>query len=362
VFIHKLRRFANILAGIADGIHRQRLLRESLRRLSSMAGAASAALCVLKLLPKVHRFLLINSFSAWPIALPIIALRPRTRASWYIHETCDPHLLLAGRSGPRLFRKACERKKISFLFGSDGTRRLWAGSGYDGQVRYWSGLPAATTEWRSAQRQAVLAEAPQTRRVVLSVGTAGNRKGTRTLIEAFAYGRLCGIIHDDVELVIVGCLPPSVHPQTRDFLLRVHQPDLHGKVRLVGVVERTALESYYAEATVYVQSSTMECLPLALLTAMAYGLPIVTTDVDGCKEAILDRVCGLTVPARNIPRLANAIGYMLENSSQAQHWGRVGQERFVRMFSLEATAYPLLKTILPEMVLQPRDALVGVAK
>jgi glycosyltransferase involved in cell wall biosynthesis len=74
----------------------------------------------------------------------------------------------------------------------------------------------------------------------------------------------------------------------------------------------------------------------------------------------LDGVCGLTVPPRNIPQLANAIGYMLANSAQAQLWGEVGQERFVRMFSLEATADPLIKAVFPEGVLQPQDALITV--
>jgi glycosyltransferase involved in cell wall biosynthesis len=360
VFLRKLTGVANTLSALSHHVHRQRLLRGSLRWLSLAVRASSAALTVLKLLPKIRRCLLINSFTAWPIALPVVALRPLTRTRWYIHESCDPHLLLTGRFTPRLFRKIYRRKNISFLFGSDGTRRLWASCGYDGQVRYWSGLPAATAQRRSVQGQAEPAKTLQARRMVLSVGTSGNRKGTRTLIEAFAYGCSSGVIDDDVELVIVGCLPPSVHAQTRDLLIRALQPDLHGKVRLVGVVDRTALESYYAAAMVYVQSSTMECLPLALLTAMAYRLPIVATDVDGCNEAILDGVCGLTVPPRNIPQLANAIGYMLANSAQAQLWGEVGQERFVRMFSLEATADPLIKAVFPEGVLQPQDALITV--
>jgi glycosyltransferase involved in cell wall biosynthesis len=197
---------------------------------------------------------------------------------------------------------------------------------------------------------------------VLSVGTSGPRKGTRVLIEAFAHGRSRGLIGDDVELVIVGCLPPSMNVQTRDLLVRVHQPDLHGRVRLVGTVDRTALEAYYAEASIYVQASTMECLPLALLTAMAHGLPIVTTDVDGCKEAILDGVCGLTVPPRDIPQLAKAIGHMLANPAQAQIWGHAAQARFVSMFSLEATADPLIRTVFPDGVLQSRDALVTVSQ
>jgi glycosyltransferase involved in cell wall biosynthesis len=151
-----------------------------------------------------------------------------------------------------------------------------------------------------------------------------------------------------VELVIVGCPPPSWHGLTRDLLVRIHRADLRGKVRLVGIIGASELERYYAEASVYVQSSTMECLPLALLDAMAHGLPIVTTDVDGCAEAILHGVCGLTVPPRDIHHLAEAIGRALGDPVAARMWGDAARSRFVSMFSLEATADALLRSLFPE--------------
>jgi len=68
----------------------------------------------------------------------------------------------------------------------------------------------------------------------------------------------------------------------------MHQPDLLGFVRLVHIVAPSVLETYFDEATIYVQASLMEGVPLALLAAMSRSLPIVTTDVDGCKEAVVD--------------------------------------------------------------------------
>lgn len=303
---------------------------------------------LLKLYPHVRDHVLINSFASWPIALPIIQFRRAARISWYIHESYDPALAMREPAARQIFQKASKQANVNFLFGSDGTRRVWANYGYDGQVRYWSGMPSTLANGKAAPHDGAPPPARRRSRMVLTVGAGTPRKGTPTLIEAFAYGRSVGLIDDDVELVIVGCPPPSWHGLTRDLLVRIHRPDLRGKVRLVGVVEASELEHYYSEASVYVQSSTMECLPLALLDAMAHGLPIVSTDVDGCAEAIVHGACGLTVPPRDIHHLAEAIGRLLADPAAARTWGDAARSRFVSKFSLEATADALLGSLFPE--------------
>jgi glycosyltransferase involved in cell wall biosynthesis len=306
-----------------------------------------ASLRMAQLYRHVHDCVLINSFASWPIALKVIRYCRRARIFWYIHESYDPALMLRRPADMQSFQSARKQSNLAFLFGSDGTRRVWAGNGCDGQVRYWSGLSSATKR-QPFQKGGTGQRGNGAPRAILSVGTSGTRKGTRTLIEAFAYGRSHRLIDDDVELVIVGCVPPSWHVFTRDLIVRVHQADLLGKVRLVGNVEASALEPFYAAASVYVQSSTMECLPLALLMAMAYRLPIVSTDVDGCSEAILDGVCGLTVPPRDTVRLAEAMGRMLANPAEGERFGHAARERFEQVFSLEATTGPLLRSLFPD--------------
>jgi len=306
------------------------------------------ALRMLMLYPHIRDRVLINSFASWPIALQIIQFRRRARISWYIHESYDPDLAMRLPAARQIFQKARKQPNVNFLFGSDGTRRVWASYGCDGQVRYWSGLSSDFANGKAVPLRGDPPPARRRPRMVLTVGAGTPRKGTPTLIEAFAYGRSVGLIDDDVELVIVGCPPPSWHGLTRDLLVRIHRPDLRGKVRLVGVIEASELERYYAEASVYVQSSTMECLPLALLDAMAHGLPIVSTDVDGCAEAIVHGVCGLTVPPRDIHHLAEAIGQLLADPAVARKWGDAARSRFVSMFSLEATADALLRSLFPD--------------
>lgn len=303
------------------------------------------AIRLMKVARNTKGILLVNSFASWPVALQLLK-RWRGPAFWYVHETYDPEFMMAQARDNEQLKSLFSAGKVKMLYGSEATRSLWASCGYDGLVRYWSGIPSS----KSADGEQLPKSAKpnsKARRVVLSVGTAGGRKGTRHLVEAFAIGRTRGIIPDDVELCIVGCRAPSHHPQTRDLVRRVHRPDLFGFVRLVPIVEPPVLAAYFDEAHLYVQSSLMEGVPIALLTAMSRGLPVITTDVDGCKEAIIDDECGLLVPPRQEAAMAEAIARLLNDTSAAARFGAAAKQRFTERFSLEATFEPIYKTLIP---------------
>lgn len=292
--------------------------------------------------------LLINSFASWPMAL-LLLRRWKGPAYWYIHETFEPGLLMRNESAHQRLRRLIDKGTVKFLFGSDATRRVWAQEGIDGQVLYWSGIPSSEGLPAETDASANKMHA-KSRRIVLSVQSSGTRKGTRPLIESFALGRRNGWIPDDVELRIIGCHPPSRNPTSRDLLCRVNEPDLVGAVSLVPTLAPAELKQHYQQADVYVQSSIMECLPLALLTAMAHGLPIVSTDADGCREAIIDNVTGCLVAQRQIEDMARAIGDLLADQTRANTLGKAARTRFEEKFSLEVTVPPLLETIAPVLL------------
>jgi glycosyltransferase involved in cell wall biosynthesis/GT2 family glycosyltransferase len=281
---------------------------------------------------------LVNSSSAFPLASRLLD-RTGCRVVWYIHETLDPALILRTGADLERFRDLTGRPGSIRVYGSEATRRAWAAAGFDGVVRYWSGLKRRPTEMRPASRG---------RRTILSVGTSGPRKGTGDLIEAFARAIASGAIPDDVDLCIVGCQAPSIAPHSRDLLRRIWKEDVRGRVRLVGSVAPADLEPFYREASLYVQASTMECLPLALLTAMSHGLPIVTTDAGGCGEAVLDRATGLVVPSRSLGRLADAMATLLADRDLACAFGAAAKARFDDCFALEVTAGPLIALLLDD--------------
>jgi glycosyltransferase involved in cell wall biosynthesis len=109
--------------------------------------------------------------------------------------------------------------------------------------------------------------------------------------------------------------------------------------RTEGVVElwgfRTDIPQVLAEATIACLPSYREGLPRSLLEAMAVGLPCVTTDVPGCREAVRDEDNGLLVPAKDSLALACALELLLLNPDLAKKMGERGRERLEQEFSAQ---------------------------
>lgn len=88
-----------------------------------------------------------------------------------------------------------------------------------------------------------------------------------------------------------------------------------------------------AEADIVCLPSYREGLPKALLEGMAAGLPCVTTDVPGCREAVSDGDNGLLVPARNPEALAEALSKLINDSALRHRMGDKGRNRALSEFS-----------------------------
>ena len=68
-----------------------------------------------------------------------------------------------------------------------------------------------------------------------------------------------------------------------------------------------------SNSTIVVLPSYREGLPKVLCEAAACGIPVITTDVPGCKDAIINNVTGILVPAKNVKDLSSKILELLEN-------------------------------------------------
>lgn len=87
-----------------------------------------------------------------------------------------------------------------------------------------------------------------------------------------------------------------------------------------------------AACSVYVLPSYREGMPRTVLEAMAAGRAVVTTDVPGCRETVVDGRNGFLVPARSPAALAGAMGRFLDAPELAARMGRcsrrIAEERF----------------------------------
>lgn len=161
------------------------------------------------------------------------------------------------------------------------------------------------------------------------VGTVGRlveRKGHHDLLKAWPTVLEA---HPDAHLVVVGDGPE------RDALRR-HARELscEGSVHLPGT--RDDVPELLDAFDLFAFPSHYEGLPGALLEAMAAGLPIVTTPVDGNAELVRDGESGRHVPVRDPEALAGAIRDLLSNSEDAEKLGEQARRRANAEFDLDA--------------------------
>jgi glycosyltransferase involved in cell wall biosynthesis len=107
-----------------------------------------------------------------------------------------------------------------------------------------------------------------------------------------------------------------------------------GRVHLLG--DRPDVAPLVRDFTVAVLPSRQEGLGLALIEAMAAGIPAVATPVGGLPELVVDVESGLLVAPESPAALAAAVTGLLEDPARAERLARAGQERVRRHFSLES--------------------------
>jgi glycosyltransferase involved in cell wall biosynthesis len=83
------------------------------------------------------------------------------------------------------------------------------------------------------------------------------------------------------------------------------------------------LPSYYGEG-----------IPKVLIEAMACGRPIVTTDMPGCKELVIDQKNGALVKSRDSAALAESLSILALDRSLCQRMGKEGRLIVEKEFSL----------------------------
>jgi glycosyltransferase involved in cell wall biosynthesis len=106
-----------------------------------------------------------------------------------------------------------------------------------------------------------------------------------------------------------------------------------------GVVEclghRKDVPSLYAQAHIVTLPSYYgEGLPKSLIEATACGRAVVTTDMPGCRDAIVPDVSGLLVPPRDAVALADALERLVQDSDLRQSMGQSGRALAEREFGI----------------------------
>jgi glycosyltransferase involved in cell wall biosynthesis len=157
----------------------------------------------------------------------------------------------------------------------------------------------------------------------LAVGRLDPAKDYRNLLEGFSIlGR------ENARLVVAGEGP--LKQQCQEIALGL---GINARVGFLGA--RDDVSALMKAADGFVMSSFYEGLPLALIEAMASGLPAVATEVGGNSDIVIHGRSGLLVPPRNAEALALAMGQVMGLShSERSEFGKRGREHVCEHFGI----------------------------
>ncbi len=157
--------------------------------------------------------------------------------------------------------------------------------------------------------------------VVGMVGRLVAEKGYPELFEAATQ------LSDDYVVVCIG-------PDDRDKAdalpnILIETAERTG-VRFLGM--RTDVDLLYGAMDIFVLPSHREGFPRSAMEAAAMGLPVVATDIRGCRDVVEHGVNGFLVPVQDPEALARAIKQLGEDVEMRRRMGNAGRTRAVELF------------------------------
>lgn len=184
--------------------------------------------------------------------------------------------------------------------------------------------------------------------VVGTIGRLTRQKGFAYLVDAIAQLRPQ---FPQLHLLIIGGeLSTDPEPFEAELVAQVQRLGLQDCVtftgfrddtpELLGLLDVFCLPTYFGEG-----------LPRSILEAMAMGLPIVTTDIRGCREAVIPHQNGLIVPPKDSHALAAALGQLLGDRALRQQFGAASRQRVEALYD-ERYVFERLATWYQELGVQ----------
>jgi glycosyltransferase involved in cell wall biosynthesis len=169
--------------------------------------------------------------------------------------------------------------------------------------------------------------------VVGIVGRVTPSKGHREFLDMAA--RLAGDF-PQARFLVVGEATRGEEDEGRAILDGIDAGPLRGRVTVTGF--RRDVPDLLTGMDVFAFPSHNEAFGLALIEAMATGLPTVSSDCDGVLDIVVEGETGLMVPPRDGAKLAAAAAILLGDAALRERMGRAGRARVLERFTEDRMA------------------------
>ena len=190
--------------------------------------------------------------------------------------------------------------------------------------------PQRTREQRREARAALAAANPiltmaESAPLVVFTGRLHPGKGLTKAIRAWPY-----VLQKfpNARLWLIG-----EGPQESELTAMIGAMGLQSRIILPGAFD--TVEDVLAAADLFVLPSHYEGMSIALLEAMAAGLPCVVSDIPGNRILIQPEETGLTYPVDGYAELASSLNRVMSDTPLADRLGQAARQRVIDNFSLE---------------------------
>ncbi|MDD5091905.1 MAG: glycosyltransferase family 4 protein, partial [Candidatus Wallbacteria bacterium] len=163
--------------------------------------------------------------------------------------------------------------------------------------------------------------------VIAKVARLFNLKGHKFLIAAF---RDILKKHPSARLLLIGdgILMDALKTQASEL-------GVEKRIIFAGLVPPDDIPSYLALSDMLVHASLREGLAKVLPQALLMGKPVISFDIDGASEIVVDHTTGLLVEPESVEGLANSVNFMIENQAEANMMAIRGRKLALSLFPVE---------------------------
>lgn len=172
----------------------------------------------------------------------------------------------------------------------------------------------------------------------LFIGRLLKEKGIFDFIQA---ARIVKSQYPNVKFTVLGSIDPhnqgALSQEQLNILLNEKLFEYPGYV--------LNIQDWIHQSSVFVLPSYREGVPRSTQEAMAIGRPVITTDVPGCRETVIDGVNGFLVPKWNAEALAKKMIYFIENTEQVNQMGQESHKIALDLFDVDKVNHKLCKLL-----------------
>ena len=190
------------------------------------------------------------------------------------------------------------------------------------------GRPSASQIAAAREQLGVPADAM----VIGMVGRLILEKGLR---ELFAAARILCDARPDLYVIVVGdALPTDRGAWKTQLVAKVDAAGLTSRFRFPGFV--SDVYGCLSAFDILVHPTYKESFGRVIAEAMATGLPVVATNVRGCRELVVSGETGLLVPYKDVEGLVKAVSVLMNDSAMRRSMGDAGRKRVVERYDQRA--------------------------